>query len=83
MKNKEKYNKNFLKVEYESQHDLLNDQTTLRFKIRELYTNSVIYAKLFTVDTYNIGAMTFDVNDFLDEWLEREYEEPVKSVASL
>lgn len=80
MKNKEKYNKNFLKVEYESQHDLLNDRTTLRFKIRELYTNSVIYSKLFTVDTYNIGAMTFDVNDFLDEWLEREYEELVKSV---
>ena len=80
MKNKEKYNKQFLKVEYASQHDLLNDQTTLRFKIRELYTNSVIYSKLFTVDTYNIGAMMFDVNDFLDEWLEREYEEPVKSV---
>lgn len=76
MKNKEKYNKNFLEVEWNASHDYCGHKTIVRFKVRDIRTNKVIWSENVLLDDYRFFVIK---ERFLDEWLEEEYLEPDKS----
>lgn len=77
MKNKEKYNRDFLEVEWNASHDYYGYKTIVRFKVRDIRTNKVIWNENVLLDDYRFFVIK---ERFLDEWLEEEYLEPDKSV---
>lgn len=77
MKNKEKYDRDFLEVEWNAEHDYCGYKTIVRFKVRDIRTNKVIWNENVLLDDYRFFVIK---ERFLDEWLEEEYLEPDKSV---